>query len=104
MFVMKGVVFMRIKNKFKFIRALLILLIIISIAFCKATFSYKEIEYKVYTVEQGDTLWSIAEDIKLNNSYFKNKDIRDIISNLKNKNNLKNNNLYVNQELLIPNI
>ena len=65
---------MRIKNKFKFIRAILLLLFIISILFCKTTFSYKEIEYKTYLIEEGDTLWTIAEELKLSNSYYKNKD------------------------------
>ena len=95
---------MRIKNKFKFIRAILIILFILSILFCKTTFSYKEIEYITYYVEEGDTLWTIAEDLKLSNNYYKDKDIRDIIYNIENKNKLKNNNLFINQELLIPNI
>lgn len=93
---------MRIKNKFKFIRAILLLLFIISILFCKTTFSYKEIEYKTYLIEEGDTLWTIAEELKLSNSYYKNKDIRDIIYNIETKNNLKNANLFTNQEILIP--
>jgi len=95
---------MRIKNKFKFIRAILILLFIISILFCKTTFSYKEIQYTTYYVEDGDTLWTIAEDLQLTNNYYKSKDIRDIIIDIENKNNLGNNSLFINQALLIPNI
>jgi len=93
---------MRIKNKFKFIRAILIILFILSILFCKTTFSYKEIEYKTYYVEKGDTLWSIAEELKLSNDYYKNKDIRAIIYDIENLNNLKLNTLHVDQKIIIP--
>ncbi len=92
---------MRIKNKFKFIRGILIILFMLSILFCKATFSYKEIEYKTYYVEEGDTLWTIAEELIITNEYYKNKDIRDIIIEIQKINNLSSGNIYVNQCLLI---
>ena len=34
--------------------------------------------------------------------YYKNKDIREIIYNIKEVNNLESSSLYVNQELMIP--
>lgn len=92
---------MRIKNKFKFIRAILILLFILSVLFCKTTFSYKEIEYITYYVEEGDTLWSIAKELSMKNSYYKNTDIREIIDEIRSINNLHSGNIFVNQALLV---
>lgn len=97
---------MKIKNKCKFIRRIALILIILSFFFCKATLSYKSRRFtynKIY-IAKGDTLWSIAVDLRNNNSYYKNKDIRDIIYEIKTLNHLSNGNLYINQELLITSI
>jgi len=92
---------MKIKNKFKFIRGICIILFVLSILFCKTTLSYKELEYTTYYVEKGDTLWSIAEELKASNSYYKGKDIRDIIIEIQDINNLDSSDIFVNQPLLI---
>lgn len=96
---------MKIKNLKKFIRGILIILgviFILSLIFVKSVLSYNTKEYKTILVKSGDTLWSIASDMQENNSYYKGKDIRYIIGDLKEINGLKNSNVYSNQELQIP--
>ena len=58
---------------------------------------------KEYVIS-GDTLWSIAKSEQETNIYFKEKDIREIIGELKEINNITDSNLKVNQEILIPKI
>lgn len=60
------------------------------------------IEYKTITVNSGDTLWSIAEYEQSQNEYYKNSDIRKVVSNIKQVNNLKTCDLTENQSLIIP--
>lgn len=97
---------MKIKNRFKFIRGIFLILLIISIFFCKVTLSYKieNIEYTEIHVGKGDTLWTIAENLKNDNLYYKNKDTREIVHEIKNINNLTSSNIYINQVLFIANI
>lgn len=98
---------MRITNIKKFIRSILLIIgfvLLISLLISKATLSHNEIEYKKICVSEGDTLWNIAKSNQINNTYYKNKDIRYIISDLIEINNLENCNIKVNQELLIPTI
>ncbi len=95
---------MRIVNYKKFIRSICVVLFILSIIFAKSALSHEEIKYTTFYVAQGDTLWNIAEDLQSSNQYYKNKDIRDIIANIKSINNLESSNLYVDQELMIPTI
>lgn len=92
---------MRIKNKKKFIRGLLIIIAIVSIFICKSTLSFNERNYKIIYVSSGETLWEIAENEQKNNGYYKNKDIREVVYSIKNINKLDNSNLYDGQELLI---
>lgn len=95
----------RIVNVKRFIISSTILLlsvILIITALIKITHSYNEIEYKTVYVTEGDTLWKIAEEEKINNSYYENKDIRDIIYDIKNTNKLNISNLKIGQELKIP--
>lgn len=95
---------MIIKSKKKFIRAILLILIIsIGINFLITTnaFSHQELKYKTIAVVQGDTLWNIAEKEQKSNSYYKGKDVRDIIENIKTINKLKNSNIKTGQELEI---
>lgn len=96
---------MKIKNLKKFIRGILIILVIIlilSLIFVKSTLSYTTPKYKTICVKTGDTLWSIALDMQENNSYYQGKDVRYIIGELKEINNMNNSIVYVNQELKIP--
>ncbi len=93
---------MKIKNKFKFIRSitiLTILLFIIIALFYNKTYAYKEYNYRTIEVSEGQTLWSIAQYEKENNEYYKNKDIREIVYEIQKINNLDLSNLYVGQEL-----
>ena len=96
---------MRIKNVKKFVRSILIILgiaITITILISKGTLSHKETEYKTIYVSDGDTLWNIAEFNQINNDYYKNRDVRYILNDLIEINNLSSTNINVNQELLIP--
>lgn len=94
-------------NKIKFIRSTsvtvgLILLLILLLS--NISFSHTEISYKEIAVSSGDTLWSIAKYEKNNNSYFNDKDVRDIIYEIKYINNLNTSNLSVGDKLTIPTI
>lgn len=96
---------MRIVNLKKFLKSLFVILLVIfvlSLICAKASLSHREVEYTTLYVTSGDTLWNIANDLQINNSYYKGKDIREIVSSIKDMNNLKSSNLYVNQELIIP--
>ena len=78
------------------------IIFIISLFINNKSFSYKENEFKEIYVSNGDTLWSIAKEEKENNPYYKNKDIRDIVNNIKSINKLNSRNLFANQKLIIP--
>jgi len=100
-----GGISMKIVNLRKFIRSIMILLFLIfgiSVFFSKATLSYKQLEYEIICVEHGDTLLKIAEKQKESNEYYKRKDIRDIVYDIKKVNNLNSSDIYVAQELKIP--
>lgn len=95
---------MKIKNPIKFVRSTLVLLILLYIIgsfFYNKTYAYKEYSYKTITVSEGETLWNIAEFEKENNEYYKNKDIREIVFEIRENNNLSTSNLVVGQELKI---
>lgn len=101
----EGKINMRRINKKKFIRSMSItisLIIFIIILLVNTSFSYTEINYKKVSVISGDTLWSIARYEKDNNSYFENKDIRDIVDEIKYINKLNTSNLKIGDELSIP--
>ena len=96
---------MKIKNMKKFIRSILLIIMIAFITILliqKSTFSHKEIEYKTIYVSEGDTLWTIAKSNQINNKYYKGKDIRYILYDIININSIDNSTIYCNQELLIP--
>ena len=98
---------MKIVNKMKFIRSISVtigLIIFIIILLANASFSHTETSYKDIFVSSGDTLWSIAKYEKNNNVYFENKDIRDIVDEIKHLNNLSSCNLNIGDELTIPTI
>ena len=93
---------MKIKNPIKFIRSMTILLIIIFAViafFYNKSYAYREHRYKIIQVSSGDTLWTIAKFERENNEYYKNKDIREIVYEIKKLNNLNSSNLSVGQEL-----
>ena len=55
-------------------------------------------------VDDGDTLWNIAKTQQRTNEYYKDKDVRYIISDIKKVNNLSTSDIYVEQELKIPTV
>ncbi len=98
---------MKIVDKRKFIRSLIIIgifIALISVIFANKTLSHTETNYKKIYVSSGDTLWNIAKEQKDNNQYFEDKDIRTIVDEIKYTNNLNNSNLDIGQELNIPTI
>ena len=96
---------MKIVNVKKFVRSILIILGIIfllSLILTKSTYSHGEKEYKTIYVSNGDTLWNIAKSESKTNNYYKNKDVRNIISDIMKENNLNNSSLNIDQKLIIP--
>lgn len=95
---------MKIVNVKKFVRTISILgiLILIIILFSNKTYSKVDTKYKEESIILGDTLWSISQEESKNNKYFENKDIREIVSEIKRINKLDNLDLKEGQKLLIP--
>lgn len=96
----------KIVNKKKFIRSFILLMgiIIFAILGINHTYSKTEVSYKEDYIIKGDTLWSIAENEVNTNSYYKNKDIREVMYEIKQLNNIKNENLEIGQKIIIPNL
>ena len=95
---------LKIVNKNKFKRSIcFILLVIIMILFITlSSYSNTKTKYKIDFVSKGDTLWSITEKEINNNDYYKGKDIRKVIYEIKELNSLSNNNLVEGTSLKIP--
>lgn len=88
---------MRIKSMPRFITFLVILFVIISCItnmFLNKVFSHEKAEYKSITVCQGESLWSIASELK--------GDVSKNVYEIKKLNNLDSSIIYVGQDLLIP--
>lgn len=96
---------MRIVNKKKFIRMVILVMefiMLLFICFSNISFSKGEVKTKTIYVSSGDTLWTIAKEEQENNSYYEDKDIRDIIYQIKKLNNIQNNsNLIEGQKIII---
>ena len=70
---------MRIRNKFKFVRSMAILIFLLVALFnISIAKSNSEAEYIDYTITKGETLWSIAKEYTPND-----KDIRQTIYEIK---------------------
>lgn len=95
---------MKIVNVKKFIRtiSILVILILIILLFSNKTYSKVDTKYKEESIILGDTLWSISQEEAKNNKYFENKDIREIVSEIKRINKLDNLDLKEGQKLVIP--
>lgn len=96
---------LKITNKIKFIRSILIILgaiMFISLFISNISFSHGENNYKTIYVSNGDTLWSIAKEEQENNAYYEDKDIREVVNNIKTVNKLNSSDLSSNQKLVIP--
>ena len=88
---------MIIKNKFKFIRSItIIVFLLITIFSTSIAKTNTEAETISYTVSKDDTLWTIAQEYKADN-----KDIRQYIYELKKINNITNSNIYDGKTLKI---
>lgn len=96
---------MRIADKKRFSRMLILILGIVSFIifiFSTSSFSGGKVEEKVIYVSSGDTLWRIASEEKESNLYYKNKDIRDIILEIKKINGINNNDeLSIGQKIIL---
>lgn len=88
-------------SKYKVIRNFTVIGILGILFFSLKSNAYNNINYKTIVVSEGQTLWDIAKEEKKNNYYYQNKDIRDIVNNIRIINNLKSSTIYVNQNLLI---
>lgn len=96
---------MRIVNMRKFIKSTSItigLIVLLILMLSNISFSHTEIKYKEIAISDGDTLWNIAKYEKSNNVYFEDKDIRDIIDEIKYTNKLNSSNLKIGDKLSIP--
>ena len=95
----------KVKSIKKIIRILILIIIIANVIFAiNKSYSKVEVKYELEYASFGDTLWSIAEKESKNNKYYKNKDIRYIVYDLKQVNNLSSSDLKEGQEIKIPNI
>lgn len=99
---------MKIVNKKKFLRSMmmligLVILIVLGLI-TTTTYSKTEIGYKEDYVLKGDTLWSIAEQEVNQNEYYKNKDIREVMYEIRQLNHITNDNLEIGQKIIIPNL
>lgn len=99
---------MKIVNMKKFIKMILVLIgIIIStiLLFSNKSYSKGEIKEKIVYVSSGDTLWNIASQEQENNDYYSEKDIREIVYEIRKLNNLSNTStLSVGQKLKIKSL
>lgn len=98
---------MKIINMRKFIRSITVtigLIVFLILMLTNISFSHAEVNYKEMFVSSGDTLWSIAKYEKYNNIYFEDKDIRDIVDEIKYINQLNSCNLNIGDKLNIPTI
>ncbi|MGN1297828.1 MAG: LysM peptidoglycan-binding domain-containing protein [Clostridia bacterium] len=93
----------KIINKKKFVRTLIAMvgLLLALLLGLNNTYSKTEISYKEEFIYAGDTLWSIAEKQEKDNRYYENKDIRSIVSELKDINHIDGN-LKIGEKILIP--
>lgn len=96
----------KIVNKRKFIRSFVLLvgILLTLLGINHNTYSNTEIAYKEDYVIKGDTLWSIAENQIHTNPYYKNKDIREVMYEIKQVNHIQNENLEIGQKIRIPNL
>ena len=99
---------MKIVNKSKFVRMMftcvgIILFLIMFVS--NISFSKGKIKEKSICITEGDTLWSIAMEQQETNYYYADKDIRDIVFEIKELNNLDADSiLRVGQKLIVKSI
>ena len=74
----------------------------LSLIISKSSYSRGEKQYKTIYVSKGDTLWSIAKSNQDSNEYYKGKDIRYIMNDITQINNIESSNLKIDQKLKVP--
>lgn len=96
---------LKIVNIKKFIRSLIVIisciLFLLFIGF-NNTYSKGEVKYKNEYITNGDTIWNIAKKEVQENKYFENVDVRTVVKELKNLNNINNQTLEIGQKIQIP--
>ena len=96
---------MKIVNRRKFFRMVILTVFIITfviLIFSNNSYSKGEVKEKVLYISEGDTLWNIATYEKENNAYYEQKDIRDIVYEIKKINNIDNSNsIQVGQKIVL---
>lgn len=96
----------KIVNKKKFIRSIMVLIgfaiLMVAGMITSTTYSKTEIGYKEDYILKGDTLWSIAEQEVNQNEYYKGKDIREVMYEIRELNHITNDNLEIGQKIIIP--
>ena len=97
---------MKIVNKKKFIKTIVIVIVLLFLLclIINNTYSKAKISYKEDYIIKGDTLWSIAVHEVNTNEYYKGKDVRKVMYEIKKINNLESNNLTIGQKIKIPSI
>ncbi|MBR6505111.1 MAG: LysM peptidoglycan-binding domain-containing protein [Clostridia bacterium] len=97
----------KIVNKRKFVFSVFTIFIsifVISLLFCKSSYSSGDVKYKEIEVIKGDTLWSIAREENRNNEYYEGKDIRFVVYEIDKLNNIGNTILREGDIIKIPTI
>ena len=95
----------KIVNRKKFIKLPIVILGLLFILICiftTKTSSNTQVSYKTIYISNGDTLWDIAYNETKTNEYYKSYDIRDVVQNIKECNELGNISLSIGEELKIP--
>lgn len=73
--------------------------------FSSKAYSKGEVKEKTIFVSNGDTLWNIASQEQETNNYYSDKDIRDIVYDIRKLNNLDNSEtLKIGQKLVIKSL
>lgn len=95
---------MKIKKIKKFMISMLItsFIVLFILLLSEKTFSHGEAATKVIYISDGDTLWNIALTEQNNNKYYENKNVREIIQDIKHLNNLSDSYIYEGQKIEIP--
>lgn len=97
---------MKIVDRKKFIRGVgvtvSIILFMILVSLNNISLSHGELQFMDIYVSSGETLWSIASSQLSSNAYYNNKDIREIIKDIKAINELDSSVLQIGQKLVIP--
>ena len=92
---------MVVKNKKKFVRAILLIIGIsigINLLISTTAFSHQDLKYKTVSVSSGDTLWNIAEKY-MNNDY---DSVQAYMKELKEINGLSGDKIYEGKYLMVP--